>query len=208
MSDSGDSSKRVCMPARPRLLALRMAGFVVLLVLSHPASFAEGRGGGAETPNKVEAAFLRNFAHYVKWPSNAFPDASSPWCIGVLGKDPFGEVLEKTFQGRTEQGRSFDIHRADTLDQLPQRCHIVFIAYRDSGKIRTALEELKGRPVLTVSRAPDFLRDGGIIRFRIVDRVQMSINLDQARAVSLNIQTKMLEVSEEVQENGVVRKVR
>jgi len=36
----------------------------------------------------------------------------------------------------------------------------------------------------------------------------MSINLDQARAVSLTIQTKMLEVSSEILENGELRRMR
>lgn len=160
-----------------------------------------------EKPYKIEAAFIRNFAHYVTWPSNAFPDNGSPWLIGILGADPFGEVLEMTFKGRTEQGRSFEIFRADLLDELPQ-CHIVFVAYKDAAKRRAALSQLQGRPVLTVGEAPDFLLEGGVIRFQVEDRVRMSINLDQARAVSLTIQTRMLEVSRDVLENGVVRQVR
>jgi hypothetical protein len=67
---------------------------------------------------------------------------------------------------------------------------------------------LKDKPVLTVAEASDFLKEGGIIRFQVGDRVSMSVNLDQARTVSLSIQTKMLEVSEQVLENGVVRKAR
>jgi len=158
-------------------------------------------------PIKVKAAFLRNFAHYVTWPTNAFADDRSPWSIGILGSDPFGEVLEKTFKSRTEQGRPFEIFRADTLDKLPS-CQIVFVAYKDSAKRRTALTQLKNRPVLTVGDAPEFLQEGGIIRFQVGDRVEMSINLDQARSVSLKIQTKMLEVSHEVLENGAVHKRR
>jgi hypothetical protein len=56
-----------------------------------------------------------------------------------------------------------------------------------------------------VGDAPDFLQEGGIIQFQIEDRVEMSINLDQARSASLAIQTKMLEVSRNVVENGVVK---
>lgn len=160
-----------------------------------------------ENPYKVKAAFLRNFAHYVTWPDYAFPRNNSSWCIGILGRDPFGEVLETTFRDRTEQGRTFEIYRADTPEDLPE-CQIVFIAYKDAAKRRAVLGELKDRPVLTVGDAPDFLREGGVIRFQVGDRVRMSINLDQARAVSLIIQTRMLEVSSQVLENGVVRQVR
>lgn len=158
-------------------------------------------------PYKVEAAFLRNFAHYVTWPDDVFPNSSAPWKIVILGPDPFGDALESTLQGRIEQGRSFEVLRTKNLNDLPT-CQILFIAYKDAVSRRAALSALKDKPVLTVSDAPGFLSEGGIIQFQVDDRVRMSINLDQARAVSLTIQTRMLEVSSNVLENGVMRKVR
>jgi len=140
----------------------------------------------------------------VTWPANVFADDRSPWRICVLGNDPFGEILDKTLTGRSEQGRVFQILRAENLNELP-RCQIGYIAYKDAAKRRAVLAELKNLPVLTVSDAPDFLQEGGIIQFQIGDRVEMSINLDQARSASLTIQTKMLEVSRSVVENGVVK---
>ena len=138
------------------------------------------------------------------WPANVFADDRSPWRICVLGSDPFGDSLDKTLTGRSEQGRVFQILRAENLSELP-RCQIVYIAYKDAAKRRAVLAELKNLPVLTVSDAPDFLQEGGIIQFQIGDRVGMSINLDQARSASLAIQTKMLEVSQNVVENGGVK---
>ncbi|MCQ8127148.1 YfiR family protein [Methylomonas rivi] len=158
-------------------------------------------------PNEVEAAFLRNFAHYVEWPSHAFADDRSSWVIGILGDDPFGDIMETTFSNRTEKGRAFKVLRADSLDEMPD-CHIVFIAYKSAGRRRWALDQIKNKPVLTVGDAPEFLREGGIIQFNVDDRVHMNINLDQARAVALTIQTKMLEVSSGILEHGVIRKVR
>lgn len=158
-------------------------------------------------PNQVKAAFLRNFAHYVIWPDKVFPDSRSPWHIGVLGQDPFGDILDTTFKGRMEHGRPFEVFRADRLDELPP-CQIIFVAYRDDTERRTVLSVLKDKPVLTVGDAPEFLYEGGVIQFHVADRVQMGINLDQARAISLTIQTKMLEVSSDVLENGVLSKVK
>lgn len=179
---------------------------VVLLMVSVAAQ-ANGQESAVENPNKVKAAFLRNFAHYVTWPGSAFPDSRSPWRVCILGRDPFGDMLEKTFLGRTEQDRSFEVHRADALQRLPS-CQIVFLALDDPVVRRGILSELKGKPVLTVGDTPEFLREGGVIRFQVEDRVRLSINLDQARAASLAVQTRMLEVSQEVVENGVLRKVR
>ncbi|MEJ2395958.1 MAG: YfiR family protein, partial [Candidatus Thiodiazotropha sp.] len=71
-------------------------------------------------PRNVEAAFLRNFAHYITWPDEVFADSEEPWRICVLGRDPFGDVLEQTFEGRTEQGRSFTILRTQNTAGLQQ----------------------------------------------------------------------------------------
>ncbi len=179
----------------------------LILALCLLPRHAAGQGFVTGNPYKVEAAFLLNFAHYVTWPAGAFSDARSPWRICILGRDPFGDLLEKTFRGRTEQGRPFEIYRADTVEELPE-CNIVFVAYRDAARRRSALAELRGRPVLTVGDAAEFLHEGGIIRFEVADRVKMSINLDHARSAFLKIQTKMLEVSDQVVENGVVRRLR
>lgn len=191
--------------------ASRFRGFgqwaITLLVMFSLPQLAAAQELVTATPNKVKAAFLRNFTRYVTWPAEAFADDRSPWRICILGNDPFGDILEKTLMGRAEQGRAFEILRAESLNELT-RCQIVFVAYSEAAKRRAVLAELKKSPILTVSDAPEFLREGGIIQFQVGDRVEMSINLDQSRSASLTIQTKMLEVSREVVENGVVKKWR
>lgn len=186
------------------LASASLLGLLFIILLPDSAL---GQRLATANPINVKAAYLRNFAHYVTWPSNAFDNDGSPWCIAVLGEDPFGDVLEKTFQGRSEQQRTFEIFRADTPEELP-RCQIIVVTYEDDEVRRSVLAEMKNKPVLTVGDAPEFLQEGGIIRFQVDDRVQMSINLDQARAVSIKIQSQMLEVSRAVLEDGEVRKLR
>jgi hypothetical protein len=186
----------------PRILKVWFGTVLFLASLAAP-----GQESGAENPYRVKAAFLRNFAHYVKWPDSVFADAAAPWRICILGRDPFGEVLDKTLQGRTEQARSFEILRAEAPEGLPP-CQIVFVALRDPAKRRAALLALKDQPALTVGDAPDFLAEGGMIRFQVTDRVQIAVNLDRTRAASLGVPTKMLEVSSEVLENGNLKAMR
>ncbi|HSW08896.1 YfiR family protein [Aquabacterium sp.] len=159
----------------------------------------------AVTRSKVEAAFLRNFARYVTWPPRSFANERTPWSVCILGHDPFEGELEATFQGRMEHGRPFEVFRANSLDRLPA-CHIVFVGYQDVARRRAVLDELKLLPTLTVGHAPEFLQEGGIIRLAVGERVEMSVNLDRARAASLLIPAKMLEVSREVVENGAVKR--
>jgi hypothetical protein len=184
---------------------LRIAGLLFLFTLLCGNGQADELP--ASQPDQIKSAYLRNFAHYVIWPANAFIEEHSAWRIGILGDDSFGDLLGKSFAGRLEQGRAFEIVHARTVSELAS-CQIVFIAEKTPAKRRAVLMELKNKPVLTVSEAPKFLQEGGIIRFDTSDRVQMSINLDQAHAVSLKIPSQMLEVTREVLENGVVRKLR
>jgi hypothetical protein len=160
-----------------------------------------------EQRSRVEAAFLRNFARYVGWPPSAFAGDQAPWSVCIVGDDPFGSVLEQTFEGRKEKGRSFSVVRKVAIEQL-SGCQIAYLGGANAARRRVMLEQLRHMPVLTVGNAPEFLEEGGIIRLTAGERIEMSINLDQARAASLTIPTKMLEVAHEVVDQGVARRWR
>jgi hypothetical protein len=185
----------------------RTTAIALALLLMHTPGGAIAQDPPAEKRGKVEAAFLRNFARYVTWPPASFPSERSPWVICILGDEHFDDTLEKTFEGRTEQGRGFQVLRMRRPESLAP-CQIVYVGYDSTSSRRTILNELRSRPVLTVGDAPQFLDEGGIIRLAAGERIEMSINLDQARAASLAIPAKMLEVSREVVENGNLRRLR
>ena len=185
---------------------LRWSALGLVLAL-HGVAAAQADDAAAEQRSRVEAAFLRNFARYVGWPPSAFAGERSPWQVCILGADRFGDSLDRTLQDRTEQGRSFAVLRGTAFEQLAG-CQIAYVGYDSAPRRRAALEALRRLPVLTVGHAPDFLQEGGIIRLTASDRIEMSINLDQARAVSLTIPAKMLEVAREVVDQGVARRWR
>ena len=191
------------MTRRPRL---RWTALGLALALCVGAS-GQAQEAAAEQRSRVEAAFLRNFARYVGWPASAFAGERSPWHVCILGDDHFGDALDRTLQDRIEQGRPFTILRDAASDQLPS-CQIVYVGYESAARRRAALEAFKRMPILTVGHAPEFLQEGGIIRLIAADRIEMSINLDQARAASLTIPAKMLEVSRDVIDQGVQRRWR
>ena len=74
----------------------------------------------------LKAGFLYNFAKYVEWPADAFENKESPISVGVVGKDPFGNLLEKTLKDRQAQDRRFSIVRYAGPAEL-KPCHILFI---------------------------------------------------------------------------------
>ena len=99
-------------------------GVALFLTVSWPV--AEARGG--DTPSdeyQIKAACLLNFAQFIEWPAAAFPASETPITVGVLGDDPFGPILEQTFQDESVQGRKLVVKRSRQIDDLKNVPHAV-----------------------------------------------------------------------------------
>ncbi len=144
---------------------------------------------------QVKAVWLLNFARFVEWPATAFPNARSPVVVGVLGKDPFGRELEQALDGKTVQGRCFQIKRVSTDPEM-RGCHILFVASSERRRSRDLPEKLKGACVLTVGESDEFLDQGGIINFLLKDKtVRFEINLKAAQSAELKLDANLLKVA-------------
>jgi hypothetical protein len=148
-------------------------------------------------------------AAYIQWPTNLVGGTTnrSPWRIGILGADPFGESLAMAVQNRPVDGRDFEIVHALRADELLD-CHIVYLATKDEAKLGAALTVFAHHPVLTVGEVDDFLKLGGMIRLDIDKRVKLSLNLDRTDAEGFKIRADMLEIASEVIQNGRVKKMK
>jgi len=145
---------------------------------------------------QVKAVFLLRIPSFVAWPPRAFPDPDSPIDICVLGKDPFGSVLDRVVKGATVKGRKVAIHRVDSGDTVPS-CHVLFISDSLRHRLRDILAQLGEKSILTVGDFPGFAREGGMINLgRDGNRVRVVINLGAARRAHLGISSKLLKLSE------------
>jgi uncharacterized protein DUF4154 len=152
--------------------------------------------GAAQTvrasASDVQAVFLFNFAQFVDWPADAFPDAHAPFVIGILGKDPFGNFLDETVRGEAVRGRPFEVSRYRRPEEI-QNCQILFIGASETKRLEEILASLKTRPILTVSNGDDFAGPGGIVRFIVEQsRVRLSIDLEAAQTARLMFSSKLL----------------
>jgi hypothetical protein len=146
----------------------------------------------------VKAAFLYNFAQFVEWPVDAFR-GETPFVIGILGDDPFGSFLDQTVSGEKVKGRPIIIQRYRDLKDI-RNCHILFITSKEADRIKDILPLLARKNTLTVSDHPFFAKAGGMIRFMTRDnKIKLQINPTAAKAVDLNISSKLLRVAEIVE---------
>ncbi len=146
---------------------------------------------------QVKAAFLLNFTKFVQWPPGAFPDATAPITICVLGEDPFGPILDQLVEGEEANGRKLAVRRIRRIP-APKSCQVLFIG--NNQKDVPALISDLGPGVLTVADRESFLREGGMIGFVTRDRrVRFDINLRAASKASLNVSSRLLGVARSVE---------
>ena len=177
--------------AKRGLKTLSAAWFVIsALLLSGTLQAA------APTEYQLKAVFLFNFAQFVDWPQESFPEAQMPLVIGVLGEDPFGTYLDEIVSGETVNNRQLEIQRYRRVDEM-KTCHILFISQSESKQLEQIVADLKGRSILTVSDSDGFTRYGGMIRFVTEkNKLRLRINLEAATAANLTISSKLLRPAE------------
>lgn len=151
---------------------------------------------------QIKAVFLFNFAQFVEWPPDAFPEANSPLVIGVLGEDPFGQALDETVRGEQVGSRPLLIRRWRRIEDIGP-CHILYISSSEQLHREKIIARLNARSTLTVGDGEDFARRGGMIRFFTDhNRIRLQINLEAVRAARLTISSKLLRPAEIVAGTG------
>lgn len=151
--------------------------------------------GGARADSleyPVKAAFLYKFGSYVEWPPSAFPDPAAPLILCVIGHDPFGQVLDKTVQGRTVGIHPVVVRRMAAVSR-GAACHIAFLGGSDAQSAAEAAHVLADAPVLTVSEGAEA---PGAIRLVVKDnRVRFDIDQRAAQQAGVAISSKLLNLA-------------
>ena len=170
----------------------------LILSLSLVWLLAPGGGRAQESPPteyQLKAAFLLNFAKFVEWPPAAFAEATSPIVLGVLGENPFGNVLEQTIRGKTINNRPL-VTRVFSSSAEATNCHILFISASEKARLPEILATLRTASVLTVGETDRFTESGGMINFvRQGNKTRFQINEAAAKNVGLKISSKLLSLA-------------
>ncbi len=182
--------RRFPAPRRPRRYWLPAATWLWVVSLACAAQPT------APSEYQVKAVFLFNFAQFVEWPASAFASPEDPLVIGVLGRDPFGALLDEIVQGERIGTRSLSVVRYSRAADVG-KCHILFISRSEDSRLREIVRELNNRPILTVGDMDDFARRGGMILLASEkNRIRLRVNLDAARATGLTLSSKLLRPAE------------
>jgi YfiR/HmsC-like len=168
---------------------------LLLSILSLAAISAAQEAHPTET--QVKAAYLYNFGKFVKWQVDrvASPDSFE---ICILGKDPFGSVLDSTVAGERIDGRKITVRRISKIQQA-EPCSILFISKSEENRLPPILLAAQHWSLLTVSDLPHFAEQGGDIAFVMhEDKIRFEVNRSAALQSHLLLSSELLKVATRV----------
>lgn len=171
---------------------------MVVILMAIAALFAGAGNLRAQAPSKeykLKAVFLFNFTQFIEWPAAAYTSPGAPFIIGIVGEDPFGNVIEDVVQNERVGSHPLIVQRYHDIKDM-RTCHILFVNFKDPEKTRDAIAAA-GRNTLTVGEADGFVKMGGMIRLATDNnRIKLMVYPDAAKAAELQISSKLLRVSE------------
>ena len=159
-------------------------------------------GGEVSREYTIKAAYIYQFGRYVEWPAQAFANEHAPLVIGVLGADPFGNLLEEISRTKRIGDRPIVIRRFASAAEYSYS-HILFVpASVDQEQKTRILQKLQGVPTLIVGEEPGFAERGGTINFFLDEnKIRFEINTEVARRDQLKISSKLLSLAKIVSRN-------
>lgn len=145
---------------------------------------------------QVKAVFLYNLTHFVYWPDSK-RSSDTPFTIGIYGKDPFGEFLDRTISNEMKSGQPLQIRRLNKPEQFTEECcQILFISKSGMDDWEQLRERVADRPVLTVADFEDFTSVGGMVSLlKNAKKIQVEINLNRVKQSGLGMSAKLLRLA-------------
>ncbi|MCK4763700.1 MAG: YfiR family protein [Candidatus Aminicenantes bacterium] len=144
-----------------------------------------------------KAALFRVISHYCLWPEEAgMSDNSSPFVIGVMGRNPFKNILEEFYSRHKIKNKKVEIRDVSYLTGIPG-CHILFLSKSiKKDLLARVLAVTHSRPVLTIGETPGFAEKGVLLNFYISDnRILLEVNGTALRKSSLQMDPLLLRLA-------------
>src|SRR5258706_7620521 len=180
------------LPQIPTLEICRLILLAVCAILSSEPLTSQSQG---LSEHEIKAGFLFNFTKFVEWPEGTFADASTPIILGVVGENPFGNLLIETAAGKFVNGRPVVVRQFKDGQDL-RSWNVLFITETDKKRMMETLGKLKGSQVLTVGEGSGFTQSGGMIALLVEgNRVRLEIDVQTAAEAHLKISAKVIAVA-------------
>ncbi len=159
------------------------------------AGFGDTRSPGPASlgADEFRAAFLSKIPGFVTWPESALGPEDAALTIVLLGGASFGPLLEGLLKGVRVGDRPVKVVSVENLDALP-RCQILFVSEARSSDLPRIVDARRDG-LLTIGEDGGFTRMGGVMNLSLAER-KLTVNVRNARAAGLGIQSRLLRIAE------------
>lgn len=160
-------------------------------------------GPEAQDANAVMSAFVYHFAsRHVKWPESAHRDKTSPFVIGVLGKDAITAALTEVCRGRKSGDHPIEVREIAGV-AAAKDCHILFVPGGRESDLSAIRETVKDRPVLLVGATEDAVRKGAHIGFFLEkSKLRFAADPEGPRKAGLEVSSELLKLARVVEKKS------
>ena len=188
------SARRHCRVPR----TLLVPGLLLFQLLA--PNCARAQSNSAEY--QLKAAFIFHFAQLVDWPADALGPENRSLILCTTGESALSGILETTIQGRQIGSRPLEVRHLQEKES-PAGCHVLFIVGTDKKRAAAVLTKMNNAPILTVGESDDFIQQGGMIGFCLLEnKIRFDINLKAAQRANLRISSRLLLLAKTVVGDG------
>ncbi|HRH77768.1 MAG TPA: YfiR family protein [Cellvibrionaceae bacterium] len=182
------------------------AGLVRRCLCAVAALFFIPHGAWANSDNvdaqlQVRAQFIYNFANFVEWPKDAFATVEAPIKVCLFGEVDFAPYLF-AFADTLIGSRPLKIQRANEIAEIRAGCHILYVGQDERVKLPTFWQQIHYIYVLSIGDRQGFADKGGIINIlRAQDKMQFEVNIENALANGLFLDSDLLALARVIKRN-------
>jgi len=136
----------------------------------------------------VKTAYIEKFTQFVEWPEESeIADTTQPFILCIIGKSPFGQILDNFYREQKLQNKKVDIKYISNTKDI-QDCHLLFICSSMKEQLDRILEYTHDKPILTIADTEDFAKMGVHINmYQSDDKIRFEINSVAIKESSLRL---------------------
>ncbi|MGE4063762.1 MAG: YfiR family protein [Rhodospirillaceae bacterium] len=150
----------------------------------------EGTFGQASLEYPIKAVFLYKFGDFVSWPRT-----NAVFSICIVGRDPFGDVIDRVTAGERVGDRAIAVVRLDSY-QENQSCDVAYLGGVEDAALPGVLSALSRSSVLSVTDEATNKVERGVIHFAIrQNRVRFYIDQAKATRSGITVRSSLLAIA-------------
>ena len=175
---------------------LGLACLLACVVAVRP-SILLAQGAVIDREYEIKAAYLYNFGKYVEWPDAPKPgaEANSPFLIGIVGTNPFGNALADVAKAKQLGKRKIVLYEVRTIDDYRPCQMLFFPKTAPETLVSSVIAKANTAPTLLVGERSGFAAAGGSVNFYVeANNIKFEINPDAASKRGLRISSKLLQL--------------